>query len=442
MASLPTISLFTGAGGLDLGLDAAGFNNTVAVEMSDVAVRTLRENRTKWGKILHGNVLDFIEQGLFERRAEKILAASGLREKEIALLAGGPPCQPFSKSGYWSSGDSKRLDDPRARTMEAYFDVLETALPNAYLLENVPGLKFKGKSEGLHYIQTRLQEINRKFRVDYSMDVKQINCANYGVPQARERVFVIGHRGGKNFKFPEPTHALPPPVEMTRANLELGPYEVPQGLMRATTAWDAIGHLHDDNNPDLLPKGKWACVLPTIPEGFNYLWHTPRNPGVPLWGWRRAYYSMLLKIAKNRPCWTITAKPGQNIGPFHWKSRRFSTAELKALQTFPEDYVVIGDVLEAHMQLGNAVPSAMAEILGREILRQFFGRKPATEPSLLPPQRDDCPPPETHLPSTSLPKRILALCDATKSEHPGTGKGRGALARKPSIVPAGTTVNP
>ena len=84
MADLPSISLFTGAGGLDLGLHAAGFTNAVAVEMNDVAVRTLRRNRNRWGRILHGDVLNFIEHGLFERRADSILEATELRAKEIA----------------------------------------------------------------------------------------------------------------------------------------------------------------------------------------------------------------------------------------------------------------------------------------------------------------------------------------------------------------------
>ncbi len=435
MARLPTVSLFTGCGGLDLGLEAAGFANTVAVEMEDIAVRSLMRNRERWGEVLHGSIHDLIDAGLFERRADKVLRASGLREGEAALLAGGPPCQPFSKSGYWSTGDSKRLGDPRARTMDAYFDVLATVLPKAYLLENVPGLKFHGKSEGLDYIQRRLTAINASRGTNYSMAVRQLNCAHYGVPQARERVFVIGHRGGLEFNFPAPTHALPPAIEMTRDAVELGSYEVPDGLVRATNAWDAIGHLQDDPNPELLPKGKWAPVLATIPEGFNYLWHTPRNPrGVPLWGWRRAYYSMLLKIAKSRPCWTLTAKPGQNIGPFHWKSRRFSTAELKALQTFPADYEVVGDVLQAHLQLGNAVPSLMAEVLGCEIRRQFYGHAVTGGLRLLPKQREDLPAPDPALPASSLPERILALCDISHTEHPGTGKGRGALARQADAV--------
>lgn len=423
------VSLFTGAGGLDLGLEAAGFVNVAAVEMMDAAVATLKANRERWGALFHGDITRFIERVDGRSTAPSLLAASGLNQGDASLLAGGPPCQPFSKSGYWATGDAKRLNDPRANTLEAYFDVLGTFLPGAFLLENVPGLKFTGKSEGIEYVERRVEALNKTYGVQYEINFAQLNAAEYGIPQARERVFVIGHRGGKRFEFPTPTHVLPPKVDMANCDVSLDGFEVPEGMKRASNAWDAIGHLEDDDDPALAPRGRWAPVLATIPEGFNYQWHTAKGGGVGLWGWRTRYYSMLAKIAKNRPSWTLTAKPGQNIGPFHWKSRRFSTAELKALQTLPSDYVVLGDVLAAHLQLGNAVPSAMAEILGREMRRQFFDEAIELTATLLPTQRDDCPAPEDPAPASSLPAEILALA-GDHAEHPGTGRGPGARARE------------
>ena len=104
------ISLYSGAGGLDYGLEAAGFITAVCLEMDKFCCATLRNNRP-W-PVLEGKIEDF--------PTAKILETAKLKPKEASLLVGGPPCQPFSKSGYWKSGDSLRLNDPRANTLEEY----------------------------------------------------------------------------------------------------------------------------------------------------------------------------------------------------------------------------------------------------------------------------------------------------------------------------------
>ena len=411
------VSLFTGAGGMDLGLEAAGFQMGVAVEMNAEAVVTLRANRD-W---------HVLERDIHSVPSDELRREAGAAAGEVDLLVGGPPCQPFSKSGYWHSGDAKRLDDPRATTMHAYLRVLRDLQPAAFLLENVPGLAFSDKDEGLVLIRRTVDEINAEAGTSYRMVAAQLNAASYGVPQTRERVFVIGHREGKEFEFPRPTHALPPRgntgAEVEQQVLDLGDLEPPR------TAWDAIGHLEQDDDPELRVRGKWGKLLPTIPEGQNYLFHTERGAGLPIFGWRRRYWSMLLKLAKDRPSWTLTAQPGPAIGPFHWKSRRLSAAELCALQTFPRDYRVLGGVLAAHRQVGNAVPSALAEILGLEIRRQLLGGDAvgAHQVSLLPTRAFRTPPPE--------PVRAVADPGYLKlvgehEAHPGTGRGPGARARR------------
>src|SRR5262249_44394676 len=151
-----------------------------------------------------------------------------------------------------------------------------------------------------------------------------LNAADYGVPQHRERVFIIGSRDGRPFQFPTQTHGDPSNV-----------YEGTLEPFR--TAWDALGDLPMLlNDPALRTTGKWADLLPSIPEGENYLWHTNRGGGEPLFGWRTKYWSFLLKLAKNRPSWTIQAQPGSAIGPFHWCDRKLSSRELCRLQTFPD----------------------------------------------------------------------------------------------------------
>lgn len=403
------LSLFTGAGGLDIGLEAAGFQTRLCVEIDEDARATIRRNRPGWTLASPGDV--------HEHAPEDLLSLARLEEGELDLLAGGPPCQPFSKSGYWSAGDSKRLDDPRAATLQAYMSMVEAALPRVVLLENVRGLIFDGKDEGFHLLQQRFERINRRKKTGYQVTVLHLNAARYGVPQFRERVFLVATRSGARFREPLATHGDDVELEAFR------------------TAWDAIGDLDVDDWPNkLTPKGKWAGLLRSVPEGQNYLWHTPGAGGEPLFGWRTRYWSFLLKLAKNRPSWTIQAEPGPATGPFHWKSRLLSVRELCRLQTFPDDYVIEGDQRSAHRQLGNAVPCALAELIGLEVQRQILAVPGVrTKLQLLPKIRGSCPPPER---TAKVPKEYFVLRGKHRP-HPGPGLGPGARRRERELRLAG-----
>jgi len=406
MTKRKAISLFTGAGGLDLGFEAAGFDTAVAVEMDGEAVATLRSNRD-W---------PVLERDIHDVSSKELLEAARLGDAEADVLIGGPPCQPFSKSGYWASGDTLRLEDHRAGTLAAYLRVLRDTLPKAFLLENVPGLAYKGKSEGLELIQRMIERINRERSTDYRISVAQLNAADYGVPQLRQRVFVIGGREGQELEFPAPTHQ-PVPDDHHELISDLPPY---------TTHWDALGDLEVATDPELQASGKWAELLPSIPEGENYLWHTERGGGMELFGWRRRFWSFLLKLAKAQPSWTIQAQPGPAIGPFHWESRRLSARELCRLQTFPDGYEIVGDLRSAQRQLGNAVPSALAEVLARAIRKQILGDEIAAAATLLPKTRRPIPEPEAPKP---VPAKYHHL-EGKHESHPGNGKGYGAERRQ------------
>jgi DNA (cytosine-5)-methyltransferase 1 len=200
------------------------------------------------------------------------------------------------------------------------------------------------------------------------------------------------------------------------------------GQSSQRTAWDAIGDLPPDGGTeDLQVRGKWGDLLPSVPEGQNYLWHTERGGGEPLFGWRTRYWSFLLKLAKNRPAWTIQAQPGPAIGPFHWSNRRLSTRELCRLQTFPESLTFDCARNDVQKLLGNAVPSLLTEILGREIRAQVLGDAGPTWPlRLVTPSRGVPPGAE---PVRPIPERYRSLI-GHHPDHPGEGRGRGALARK------------
>ncbi|MEX2541800.1 MAG: DNA cytosine methyltransferase [Trueperaceae bacterium] len=395
---LPTISLYTGAGGMDYGFEAAGFETGVGLELDQDAVETVRLNRS-WPVIC---------QDIHKTSTVRILEAAGLHRGDAALLIGGPPCQPFSKSGYWSRGDSRRLDDPRAKTLDAYMRVVREALPEVFVLENVHGIKYSGKEEGMLLLQRLVDEINAEHKTNYVLSWDVLNAADYGVPQLRNRFFMVGHRDGKRFTFPSPAYQSRTVCQETNCGTQ--PY---------VTAWDAIGDLCPDPAEDLRARGRWADLLPSIPEGENYLWHTDRKGGLPLFGWRRRYWSFLLKLAKDRPSWTIQAQPGPAIGPFHWESRLLSIREMARLQTFPDNIRFVGSRNSLQRQIGNAVPSLLAEVLGREIRRQLFGAPLKGELTLAICPKRPIPEPE---PVESVAEKYLNLVGEHVA-HPGTGKG-------------------
>ena len=266
------LSLFTGAGGLDLGLEAAGFSVSICVEVDEDARRTLMANRSSW-KLAKPEDIHRIEP-------DELLAQADLRRGDVALLTGGPPCQPFSKSANWSNGGIRGLRDPRASTLHAYLKVVEAALPRVLILENVKGLASNHKDEGgWQLFRDEIRTINRRQGTEYDPQVIHLDAADYGVPQIRERVFILASIDGRKFKVPPPTHGEGDSLEPCR------------------TAWDAIGDLDKEDWPlELEVIGKWAGLLKSIPEGKNYLWHTPRGGGEPLFGWRTRYWSFLIVI--------------------------------------------------------------------------------------------------------------------------------------------------
>jgi DNA (cytosine-5)-methyltransferase 1 len=248
------IGLFSGAGGLDIGLQAAGFRIAVAVERDAVCCETLRTNH-RW---------NVVEGDLEATTPRKILEAAKLRKRQVDLISAGPPCQPFSKSANWSTNGSRGLRDPRASSLRNLMDIVSYALPRCVLIENVDGFRHGG----LRFLQKRFRQINAASGASYRPTWTILNAADYGVPQVRRRLFLVAFRDGREFEFPDPTHAN-----------------------NHVTCWDAIGSLAQKKRVDLALRGRWARLLPSIPEGKNYLWHTSRGGGVQLFGWRTKYWS-------------------------------------------------------------------------------------------------------------------------------------------------------
>lgn len=390
---LSSISLYTGAGGLDIGLEAAGFEPTICVEIDSTARATLAANRPQWSLSSKPDVSTMT--------AEEILAEAALERREGALLAAGPVCQPFSSAARWAASGSRGLADPRASTLHWTMALVRAALPQVLLVENVRGIFEGGTKSGFTLIQQALAKINHDECVAYRPQVLHLNAAAFGVPQVRRRTIIIADRSGRELTEPIPTHGT------------VGrPFP---------TAWDALFDLPPApaGASAELATGKWAELLPSIPEGENYLWHTARGGGLELFGWRTRFWTFLLKLAKSRPAWTLTASPGPSTGPFHWDNRPLTISEMLRLQTFPDSYVISGDRRSQVMQIGNAVPALLAEHIGRAIAQQWFGVHPGDELAFKSQDHRKAPP---ATPVSPVPAHYLGLV-GTHAPHPGPGKG-------------------
>jgi DNA (cytosine-5)-methyltransferase 1 len=276
----------------------------------------------------------------------------------IDLLAGGPPCPPFSKSRFYRKDKPRALEDAVGEeTINAYLTVLKAVMPRAFILENVAGLAYKVHDSALELILRTAEGLG------YKLASKVLNAADYGVPQIRERFFVVGMLDG-TFSFPEPTHAKAPGHDLL--SMDRRPW---------TTAGEAIGDLDTEENADdtgHFAGGKYHDLLREIPPGDNYLYFTAkRGHPEPKFEWRSRYWSFLLKLSPDMPSWTIQARRSNNMGPLHWRNRILRIEEVKRIQTFPDDWYLSGTVERQWRQVGNAVPPMLAERLGRAIAAQL-----------------------------------------------------------------------
>lgn len=334
------ISLFSGAGGLDLGAEAAGFDVRAAVEFDRDAALTMEKNFPKLASPV-------IQKDILQTSTVEILKAAGLRKDQRPdLLLGGPPCTPFSKSGFWL--EYKRAGrDPGASLLQEYTRVLRAARPRAFVLENVYALTFNNKASR-PALQRLLREIDE---AGYNYRTKVLNAADFGVPQLRPRLFILGTlKGMPTPEHPAPTHG----GEWERR--KTGSAE-----RRHVTSGEALQHLVAEPERGETVGGRYAALLPGIPPGRNYLHYTvERGHPNPVFKWRSRYWSFLLKLDPDKPSPTIQAQPGPNVGPFHWENRRLRVAEIKRLFTFPDEFELVGSRLSVQAQLGNAVPPLLA----------------------------------------------------------------------------------
>lgn len=343
---IKTLSLFSGAGGLDIGFHAAGYEIVACVEIDGNYCKTLEANKGP-GKTF-GKGTQVLCEDVRKFRAEEYT------DRGIECIIGGPPCQTFSAAGR-RSGGVLGTSDARGRLFNSYCHILEVLKPKVFVFENVYGLP--GANDGKPW-----KEITKGFSsLGYQLDADVLDTADYGVPQHRERLVMVGHRQG-TFEFPVPTHG---PDSLAKRNL--------------VSVGEAIADLQDPTekyHDDL--GGLYGHLLPLVPSGLNYAFFT-REMGYPepIFAWRSKFHDFLYKVDPQSPCRTIKAKPGKFTGPFHWKNRHFTVDELKRLQSFPDDYAIVGNYGKIVEQIGNSVPPLLANVIAVSVREQLIDRAKA-----------------------------------------------------------------
>jgi len=342
-----TLSLFTGGGGLDIGFHDAGFEIINMIELERDFCLTLEANSGENKYFGPSKVI-----------CEDIRNYNPDKKQEIDFIIGGPPCQTFSAAGRRAAGVLGTTEQ-RGTLFEEYVRILKTLNPKGFLFENVYGITGAEKGSAWKKITTAFKDAG------YVVHFRILDAADYGVPQHRERMIIVGLKDG-HFFFPRPTHG---PDSFT-------------GLPHLTAQEVMTGLPESESNQQL--NGRYGHLLKEIPPGLNYSFFTEKmNHPRPIFAWRSKFSDFLYKADPQRPVRTIKAQGGQYTGPFHWDSRPFSVGEYKRLQTFPDSYNLIGNKQTVIHQIGNSVPPQFARILAISILEQVFNIKsPFTLPKL------------------------------------------------------------
>jgi len=346
------ISLFSGAMGLDIGLQQVGLNVVIGQDFDPSCVKTMKANGHN---VLEGDIREI--------KPERLLEKAGLKVGEPFLICGGPPCQPFSTAG-------KRLgiNDPRGSLFMDFIRMIDYIRPRFFIMENVKGimsspLKYvpvadRDENDSKQKVGTVLDVILSEFnKLGYKTVYGILDAVNYGVPQFRERFVLIGSRDYEDIFLPFPTH-----------------FQMHQDpTYRWKTVGEAIADLENEEGECGVLTPERKKYLRMVPEGGN--WKDLPKDIIPKamggayesGGGKVGFYR---RLTYAQPSPTITTAPAQKATMLchPTKDRPLSVHEYARIQQFPENWVFVGTTAAKYKQIGNAVPIGLAEAIGKAVL--------------------------------------------------------------------------
>lgn len=344
MKRYKAISLFSGAGGLDIGLERAGFETVALCEIEPRYAKTLTQN----AGIPHDDGHQYFTSAKIVQADIRDLSGMDLSGgAAIDCVVGGPPCQAFS-----SAGKQLGILDPRGSLIAEFVRMVREIRPASFIFENVRGIVTARSPDGsaggvIRQLYAALEGLG------YSCRAGLLNAADYGAFQRRVRCFIIGVRSGVAPDFPLPSH-----VEGDSPQL-------------FAQQWNSLGNFLErfaDNNADnyVFPTAALAAELALLNDGTGLKSRGTAEPTRPggHWGYRQGTF-----IAdKSLPARTVTGSSSQDWVRWEGQLRRLTLLEVKRLQGFPDDWVLCGSKADAFKQIGNAVPTVFGQVLGKTLL--------------------------------------------------------------------------
>jgi DNA (cytosine-5)-methyltransferase 1 len=367
---LTAISLFSGALGLDIGLDRAGFSICVAIENDKYAVETIHKNKRK---LKNSKNMEVIDRDIHKVTTEEILEKGDMGVGEVTLVTGGPACQTFSTAGSRTS-----LGDPRGNLFVQFIRIINEAKPRFFVMENVKGIlsaaikhrPLNQRGPGFSQLSPD-EELGSGFRLilsdlqktGYYIVFGLLNTADFGVPQKRERLIILGSRDGEPLKLPFSTHN----------ENGIG------AKKRWLTLKDALYKLYDPKPEYKQFTEDQIKYLEMIPEGGN--WHNlPKGlqrhaigGAYNSWGGRGGF---LRRLSWDKPSPALTTNPnGRATMLCHpTENRPLSLKEYARIQQFPDSWGFVGSLSNKYMQIGNAVPIGLGKAIGQAIIQSMDTR--------------------------------------------------------------------
>lgn len=343
MRKYNVIDLFCGCGGLSYGFEKAGFNILLGIDNDSKALETFELNH-KGAKTICGD----ITQIHYKTDIQPLIG-----KKAIDVIIGGPPCQGMSLSG------PRKFDDPRNKLYQSYIRLVEEIQPKMFVIENVPGLV------GLFGGQIKDSIINKLTKLGYDVQYRILCASEYGVPQTRKRVVFVGSRIG-TFEYPVPQKKV---ITCNMALSDLPPLEKELGsdvMKYETEATNSYQKLMRKKSVDV--RNHIAAqhsnhvkeIIALVPDGGNYK-DLPEE-----YAHTRNFHVAWTRFDSNKPAPTIDTGHRHH---FHYKYNRVPTVrECARLQSFPDNFIFLGNKTQQFRQVGNAVPPIMAQEIAKKII--------------------------------------------------------------------------
>ena len=322
------IDLFSGAGGMSLGFDQAGFNNVFSIDIEPRFCETYKFN------FPHHNL---IQKDISKLSNEEIKSLT--ENKIIDVVIGGPPCQGFSMAG---NIGRKFIDDSRNQLFREFARIVEIVQPSYFVMENVARLFTHNKGE------TKKEIIELFKKMNYNVDCKVVNTADFGIPQVRNRVLFIGNRISNNIVFP--TKTVDKPISIKEAIDKLP-------KLKSGEKSKIPNHISMKHSEQMLEKMKY------VSDGGN------RNEIPELIRPKSGDVRKYIRYKSTEPAVCVT---GDMRKIFHYSQNRALTVrELATLQTFPLDFIFKGSTISQQQQVGNSVPPILAKEIALTIKKMM-----------------------------------------------------------------------